>query len=72
MHDFLNRLGCAGLVTALVFPFGQQLFPLIGSATGEAQFAVAEAIIVAALGMGLHAMLYGRNGADSHHVSARE
>jgi hypothetical protein len=59
MHDFLNRLGCAGLVTALVFPFGQLVFPVIAAQMGEFQFGAIETVVVAALGTGLHAALYG-------------
>ena len=59
MHEFLNRLGCVGLVTALVFPFGQLVFPIMAAAMGEFQFGAVQAVTVAALGQSLHAALYG-------------
>jgi hypothetical protein len=59
MHEFLNRLGCVGLVTAVVFPFGQQIFPMMASLIGQLQFGAIEAVVAAALGQSLHAALYG-------------
>jgi hypothetical protein len=59
MHDVLNRLGCVGLVTAVVFPFGQQVFPVMANLIGQSQFGAIEAVLAAALGQSLHAALYG-------------
>jgi hypothetical protein len=59
MHEILNRIGCVGLVTALVFPFGQLVFPVMAATMGEFQFGAVQAVAVALLGNGLHAALYG-------------
>jgi hypothetical protein len=58
MHDFLNRLGCAGFVIALG-PFEQQLFPPIADLMGECLVGAIQAVTVATLGQSLHAALYG-------------
>jgi hypothetical protein len=59
MHDVLKRLGCVCIVTALVFPFGQQLFPVMASLIGQFQFAAVEAVVAAAVGHSLYATLFG-------------
>jgi hypothetical protein len=59
MHEILNRVGCVGLVAAVVFPFGQQIFPVMANLIGHLQFGAIEAVVAAALGQSLHAALYG-------------
>ena len=59
MHDFLNRLGCAGLVAAVIFPFGQVAFPYLVAGIGEIQIDAIEITAAVGLGKALHAMLFG-------------
>jgi hypothetical protein len=60
MHEFLNRIGCVGFVVVLVFPFGQQAFPLMTHLVGgDLQFVAIEAGVSAALGSRLYSLLFG-------------
>ena len=59
MHEFLNRLGCVGLVAAVIFPFGQVALSFLAAGMGEIQAGAIEITAVVGLGKVLHAMLFG-------------
>jgi hypothetical protein len=42
-----------------MLPLGQMLFPYIDGSVGGITFEAAEALVTAALGFGLHALLFG-------------
>lgn len=51
------RLLCVALVAAVMLPLGGVLFPYVSSALDGTQFQALEAVVSAALGYGLSALL---------------
>ena len=58
-YPVVTKLICVAVVVSIVFPAGQELFPIIGEWIGETPFSALEALLSASLGYGLHAALFG-------------
>lgn len=54
---FLMRLLCVGLVAAVMLPLGSVVFPYVSHALDGMQFQALEAVVSAALGYGIYALI---------------
>lgn len=54
---FLMRLLCVGMVAAVMLPLGSVVFPYVSHALDGMQFQALEAVVSAALGYGIYALI---------------
>jgi hypothetical protein len=58
-HPLVMLLMCVALVTALMFPVGQAVFPFVEPVIGAFPFDAIEAVLSATLGFGIYSVLTG-------------
>lgn len=58
-HPTIVQLICVVAVAAVMLPLGGWVYPYVASEIGTFQFEAVEAMVSAALGFGLYAVLFG-------------
>ena len=53
-YPLITKLVCVAVVTIIMLPLGQQVFPLFAGAVGGLSFNTMEALLSAGLGYGLY------------------
>jgi hypothetical protein len=59
IHPLVDRLLCIALVTCLVMPAGEMLFPYVSDALNGLEFNAIEAVVSATLGFEIYTAFFG-------------
>ena len=58
-HPLAERLLCVALVASIMIPIGRIVFPYLDDMLGGLEFHAIEAVVSAALGFGIYAVIFG-------------
>ncbi|MEA2903689.1 MAG: hypothetical protein QOG83_1404 [Alphaproteobacteria bacterium] len=58
-YPLVTKLLCVAVVAAVMLPLGNMLFPHLADVLDDLQFSSIEALLSAALGYGLYALMFG-------------